>query len=194
MLSRLLCGLALVCVVVMGSGCGTTSGGGGGGGGNTGPSLTEYQLDGSNPELEADITALTTAYNAALQCIGEDDTFFTDQQNLDALKTSYTGAAADFPAYVDESRQLVENGSDEICNYALGQDAVLDGFVADITEARNRGRACRGDDPNLTDENSLEFLKQRYLTQVLSFDNLTDAAEALANDAAVIADEECGEE
>lgn len=193
MLSRLLCGLGLACVLVMGFGCNSTSGGGGGGG-NTGPNLNDYQLDGSNPELEADITALTTAYNAALLCINEDDTSFTDQQNLDALKASYTGEAADFPAYVDESRQLIENGSEQICTYQLGQDATLDAFVTDITEARNRGRECRGDEPTLTDENSLEFLKQRYLTQMLSFDNLTDAAEALANDAAVIADEECGQE
>jgi hypothetical protein len=194
MLSRLLCGLSLTYVLVMGSGCNSTSGGGGGGGGNTRPDLTAYQLDGSHPEMEADITALTAAYNAALVCVGDDDITFTDQQNLDGLKASYAGDAAGFPAYVTASRRLIEDGSEEICTYDLGEDPTLDALIASITADRNRGRECRGDDPVITDENSLDYLKHGYLAQILSYENMTDAAQTLARSTATLADEACSEQ
>ncbi len=194
MRSRLLCAVALVCTLIIGLGCNAGGGGGGGGGGATRPNLAQYQLDGSHPQMEADIAAVTSAYNAALVCVGDDNVSFTDQQNLDALKASYTGAADDFPAYVAQSRQRIEKGSEEICTYDLGDDATLDALIATITADRNRGRECRGEDPTFTDAISLDYLKHGYLSRILNFDNMTEAAEVLARDITLLADEVCKEQ
>jgi hypothetical protein len=186
------------CVVLMGvalvaaAGCASTSGGGGGGDGTTGDPLAEYQL-GDSAELDADVAAITNAYNAAVACVN-DNASFTDEQNLDALKQAYTGAPEDFPAYVDQTRTQIEQRTDEICTTNLGDNPDLDAQVAELTTQRNRGRQCRGDEPNLTDENTLGYLKQQYLQRILVFDDLLSAAEQLVIEATQAADLECSQQ
>ena len=179
--------LASVAVAMVGLGCSTTTGGGGGS-----TSLTEYQLDGSNPELEADVAAIAAADNAAFVCIDE-DVSFTDQETLDALKSAYTGTTAGFPAYVASVRDQVERRSDEICTTELGDEPDLDEAVARLTVARNRGRECQGDEPTLDDENSLALVKQKYMEVGLIFDSITAVAVALADAAEQAADDFCAD-
>jgi hypothetical protein len=178
-------------VLMAGAGCASTGGGGGGDGTSSDP-LAEYRL-GAQAELDADVAAITNAYNDAVLCVN-DNASFTDQQNLDALKAAYTGDPEDFPTYVDQARTQIEQRTDEICTTDLGDDAELDAQVTELTTQRNRGRDCRGATPNLTDENSLLYLKQQYLERILAFDNLLAAAEALVSDATQIADDECAAE
>lgn len=180
---------ALVAMVMAGLGCSTTTGGGGG---STSTSLAEYQLDGMNPELEADVAAIAAADNAAFVCI-EVDVSFTDQETLDGLKSAYTGAAAGFPDYVADVRGRVERRSDEICTTELGDEPDLDDAVARLTAARNRGRECQGDEPDLDDENSLALVKQKYMEIGLIFDSITAVAVALADAAEQVADDICAD-
>ncbi|UCG15714.1 MAG: hypothetical protein JSV19_10510 [Phycisphaerales bacterium] len=179
---------ALVATVMAGSGCSTTTSGGGG----TSTSLAEYQLDGSNPELEADVAAIAAADNAAFVCI-DVDVSFTDQETLDGLKSAYSGATAGFPAYVADVRVKVERRSGEICTIELGDDPDLDEAVARLTVARNRGRECQGDEPDLDDENSLALVKQKYMEIGLIFDSITAVAVALADAAEEVADDICAD-
>lgn len=178
-------------VLIAGAGCASTSGSGGGGNANTGDPLAEYRL-GDQAELDTDVAAITKAFNDAVVCVN-DNASFTDQQNLDALKAAYTGDAADFPAYVDQARTDIEQRTDEICTTELGDDTDLDAQVTELTTQRNRGRECRGATPNLTDENSLLYLKQQYLERILAFDDLLAAAQALVNEATQVADDECSQ-
>jgi hypothetical protein len=198
--------LALGPVLMTGIACNTAApaGGGGGGGGGNGrdvpgndndqpdPELDRFQLDGTDADFEDDVAALTDAFNAALACIGETESF-TEQENLDALKDGYTGIAAAFLEFVATARGQVEQGSDDVCNLELGDDADFDEVISLITDQRNRGRECMGENPDLDDENTLAFLKFGYVQQMLIFDDIQDAADALLNDATTAADQECGE-
>jgi hypothetical protein len=175
--------------LVVAAGCAST--GGGGGDATTGDPLAEYRL-GDNAELDADVAAITKAYNDAVICVN-DNASFTEEQNLDALKQAYTGAPDGFPAYVDQARTQIEQGTNEICTTELGDDPDLDAQVTQLTTQRNRGRQCRGDTPNLTDENSLAYLKQQYLKRILAFDDLLAAAQQLVIEATQAADNECSQ-
>ncbi len=190
-----LCVLALAVMAMTGTAC-TTSVAPATAGGSAGASaeeLAEYRLDGTYPDLDDDIAALTAAYNEALACIGQENISFTEQQNLDALKAAFDGTKDEFPAFAASARDTLERGSDDVCGLALGDDPDLDVTVALITDQRNRGRECRGDDPTIDDENTFAFLKQRYVQQMLAFAGLSEAATALLNDATQLADDECGQ-
>jgi hypothetical protein len=180
-----LAGVALVAA----AGC--ASGGGGGGGSTTGDPLAEYRL-GGDAALDADVAAITKAYNDAVICVN-DDVSFTEEQNLDALKQTFTGAPEDFPAYVHQTRTQIEQRTGEICTTELGDDPDLDAQVAELTTQRNRGRQCRGDEPTLDDENSLGYLKQQFLKRILAFDDLLSAAQTLVTEATQAADSECSQ-
>jgi hypothetical protein len=186
---RTFCIVAFVSAATAISGCSTTGGGGGGGGGDP---LAQYQLDGTYPALETDVAAITTADNAAVDCISSNGAY-TDQQTLDGLKAAYDGAADGFPAFVADVRTQVERRSDEICHTDLGDIPELDAVIARLTAARNRGRECQGDEPNLDDENSLQLVKHEYLHTGLAFHSITEVAVALADAGEQAADGLCAQ-
>ena len=188
-IQRTFCTLAFVLATMGLLGCSTAGGGGGGGGGDP---LAQYQLDGTYPEMEVDVAAVTAADNAAVDCISSNGAY-TDQQTLDGLKSAYDGAADGFPAYVDGVRPQVERRSDEICNTDLGDIPELDAAITRLTAARNRGRECQGDAPNLDDENSLLFVKSQYMDTGLVFDSITAVAVALADAGERAADDLCAQ-
>jgi hypothetical protein len=182
-------------------GCATGSGGGGGGGGGDGNGdgavqdpLPEYQL-GLDDELDASIGAITAADNAIVECIGEDITY-NEEGVLLSLKLGYTAGATagmSFPEFVADLAELEQGKSDEICNTTLeNASEELLGLIARLTEARNHGRECRGDDPTLTDENSLLYLKVQYFKySVRDFPTMLDFAAPFVEEAEQVAEDEC---
>ena len=190
-IQRTFCTLAFVLATMGLLGCSTAGGGGGGGGGDP---LAQYQLDGTYPEMEVDVAAVTAADNAAVDCISSNGAY-TDQQTLDGLKSAYDGAADGFPAYVDEVRPQVERRSDEICNTDLGEIPEMDAAITRLTAAGNRGRECEGKEPDRNDEGCLLFVKSSYMRidVLLAFDSITAVAEALADAGERAADDLCAQ-
>ena len=173
------------------SGC-AASGGDGGGGGDTDP-LAEFQL-GDDQQLDDDVAAITQADNEALACL-EQELRFSDEDTLAALKRGYTAgdtAGSTFPEFIAEAVPLERNKSDDICNTTLeSASEELLALIQELTAIRNRGRECAGDDPTLTDENSLAFLKTEYFGEAArTFPTLLDFAEAFVPATEQVADEQ----
>jgi hypothetical protein len=182
-------------------GCATGSGGGGGGGGGGGNGdgavqdpLPEYQL-GLDAELDANVAAITAADNAIVECIGEEITY-NEEDVLLSLKLGYTAGATagmSFPEFVADLAELEQGKSDEICNTTVENASdELRALITRLTEARNRGRECRDEDPTLTDENTLLYLKRQYFKySVRDFPTLLDFAAPFVEEAEQIAEDEC---
>lgn len=188
----LVLGLALLL-----GGCTAPAGGGDGDdGGEDGVQdpLPEYRL-GEDAQLDADVAAITEADNAALECIDE-DLRFEEEDVLLSLKEGYVDdpdPEGTFPEFVAEIVDLEQAKSDEICNTTLeNASPELLAEIERLTTARNRGRDCRGEDPNLTDENSLLYLATKYLGQSAQFyPTMLDFAVPFVEEAEAIADGEC---
>ena len=196
--TRTLAGLSVTLLLC---GCTTGAGGGGGGGGDgdggdggTEDPLPQYQL-GQDEELDANVGAITAADNAAVVCLQEE--FIYDEEGvLLSLKQGYvadTSVAPSFPEFVADLVELEQAKSTEICDTTLenASQELLD-LVARLTAARNRGRECRGEDPTLTDENSLLLLKKEFFARsVRTFPTLLEFADLYVEDAEQVAEDEC---
>lgn len=172
------------------SGCNTGGAGGGGGGGsgdggNQDP-LPEFQLGAGNDELDADVAAITTADNEALDCL--DQGFqFSEEEVLLALKGGYLADDAlevEFPEFVGDLVAPEQAKADEICDTTVDNASEeLLGWLDRLTAARNEGAACVGEPASLTNENSLALLKTDYLgSSVRLFDTLISFAEVFVPD------------
>ncbi|MCP4247439.1 MAG: hypothetical protein GY778_10365 [bacterium] len=178
------------------SGCATSSGGGGGGDGGNADPLPDFQL-GDDAQFDADVAAITQADNDALACLDEDRRF-SDKDTLLALKKGYTAgetSGSTFPEFVAETVTLEQNKSDDICNTTLGNASEeLLGLIQELTDIRNRGAECAGEEPTLSNENSLAFLKTQYLGQAArTFPTLLEFADAYIPAAEQVADDQCAE-
>ena len=184
-------------------GCNTASSGGGGGGGDddagddaTTDPLPEYQLE-DDPELADDVGAITEADNEALACL--DSTAQTEEDVLLALKNGYvsmTDPEETFPEFVASLVEPEQSKADEICGTTLeNASADLLEQIQRLTTDRNRGRECQGQDPTLTDENSLAYLKTQYFGQsVQLYPTMLDFAIPFADEVELVTDDECGTE
>ena len=168
---------------------GCSSGGTGGG-----DPLPEFQL-GQDPELDAEVAALTAARNQALACVNAEERTNESDVFL-ALKQGYAANPAPtetFPEYVANLVEPEQAKTDEICDTTLGNaSAELLALIERLTAARNRGAECEGLVGSATNEDSLELLKLGYFNQsVLSFPTLTDFAPLYVEDIERLADDAC---
>lgn len=169
-------------------------GGGGGGGGNTDP-LAQYQL-GDDPELDADVATIADADNEAADCIALNVTF-EEQEVLDALKQGFPDdrSEEEFPEFVAETAPLAEAKTREICDTTLenASNELLE-LVNRMTEAGNQNNVCIGEEPDVTDEQSLRAIKRTYFSSsVYAFDSMEEAATVLVEETEEIVEENCAE-
>jgi len=193
--SHLRAGLYLVLgLALLPWGCQTATGGGGGGDGEAVEDpLPEYQL-GDNPELDADVAAITQADNEAVDCFGG-TVDFTDEEVLEDLKSGYVTEAGDdvpaFEVWVDELVPVEQSKRDQICDTELEQDADLDAALQRIVDAEDRADGCRGEEATATLDDALLNVKAAFFGAGRAATDLVDFATALAAEAEGEADEVC---
>ena len=187
---RLPWALVLGLVLLLG-GCAAPSGGGDGGAGGDGGGadnevpLPEYQL-GEDEQLDADVAAISEADNAALECIAFSPT--NEEAVLLALKNGYTSdpdRTQTFPEFVADIVEPEQAKSDEICNTTLenASPELLD-LIGRLTEAGNFSVECAGDEPDVTDEDSLLVIKKGYFPQSVNvYSSMVEFAEVLVEEA-----------
>ena len=180
-----------VTVSVLLLGC-ATGGGGGGDGGSADP-LAQYQL-GRDEELDADVGAITAADNEGVACLGQ-DLVFEDEDVLASLKGGYPAdsPAEEFPEFVAQTVPLEEAKTDEICNTTLenASTEALD-LVERLTVAANRSAECLGEEADVTDQDSLEAIKERYFSSsVHVYESMVEMATALVEEAEQAVEGEC---
>jgi len=180
-------------------GCNTAGGGGGGGGGDgdgggADDPLPEYQL-GEDPELDADVAAITQADNEAEECYGG-TTVHTDEDELLALKHGYAAnpeSADTFEDFVHAVAGIEASKRDQICDTNLGDDEDLDASVQRVTDAANQAAECQGQDQTATPEDSLLAIKILFFDAGIRAGDLVEFAEDMAAEAEQEADEACRE-
>jgi hypothetical protein len=175
--------------------CGCATGGGGGGGsagGATQDRLADYQLD--DPGLAEDVGTITAADNQAVACLGQDVTY-EDEAILAALKAGYPAdePADQFPSFVAETADLEQAKADEICNTTLenASPELLD-LVDRMTVAGNLNNECLGEEPDITDQDSLRTIKKGYFgSSVHAYGSLVEFAAVLVEETERVVEDGC---
>ncbi len=183
--------MGLLATVLL-AGC-NTGGGGGGGGTSTPDPLADYQL-GEDTQLDADVAAITVADNEGVTCLGQ-AIVYEDEDVLNALKAGYPPdePAEGFPAFVAETAGLERIKVDEICDTTLeNASADLTALIERLTVAANQNNECIGEDPDITDEDSLLVIKKGYFgSSPHQYTSMTEFAEVLVEETEGVVAEGC---
>jgi hypothetical protein len=155
-------GLAIPFVAIALCGCGVPAGTGGGG-----DPLAQYRLDGSDPELEGNVTAINARYNEALGCV-EADQQLTDEQQLAVLLDAYARIAPPetFDQFVEGMVSFSEQRTAEICDTELSDDAEVAGLADALVAESARQAACLGVESQVTQETALVEMKKAWLATI----------------------------
>ncbi len=154
------------------------TGGGGGGGGDVDP-YPDTQFGGGDAELDANLTAISDATEQALLCGGRESRP-EEAAILDVVKRRYAEDETVAPTledYVALTAQGDQARADEICDTTL--ENASDGLLALVVRMTEAVNDCLGEQDQVTDEDSLEVLKSKWLDPApLDYPTLTDFAAA----------------